>query len=144
MCIRDSVATTRARFGSTFVKVGLVPGDGGAYFLSRTIGYPRALEMMLTGQLIDSATALSWSLVNEVVDADALHDAVRTRAAVLCALPPLALRLTKSAAVRSWDLPIDQALQLAATYQGISQNTADHDEAVAAFLEKREPTFQGN
>ncbi len=144
-CMADfRVATTRARFGSTFVKVGLVPGDGGAYFLSRTIGYPRALEMMLTGQLIDSATALSWSLVNEVVDADALHDAVRTRAAVLCALPPLALRLTKSAAVRSWDLPIDQALQLAATYQGISQNTADHDEAVAAFLEKREPTFQGN
>ncbi|MFT6157945.1 MAG: enoyl-CoA hydratase/carnithine racemase [Myxococcota bacterium] len=143
-CMADfRVATTQARFGSTFVKVGLVPGDGGAYFLARTIGYPRALEMILTGQLIDSTTALAWSLVNEVVAAADLYDAVRIRASVLCALPPIALRLTKSAAVRSWDLPVDQALQLAATYQGISQNTADHDEAVAAFLEKRAPVFHG-
>lgn len=143
-CMADfRIAVARARFGSTFVKVGLVPGDGGAYFLARTIGYPRALEMVLTGQLVYSSTALAWSLVNEVVDPDTLHDAVRTRAAILCGLPPIALRLTKSAATRSWDLPVDQALQLAATYQGISQNTADHDEAVAAFLEKRKPTFTG-
>ena len=81
--------------------------------------------------------------MNEVVESEALEDTVRTRAKALCALPPIALRLTKSAAVRSWDLPVDQALQLAATYQGISQNTADHDEAVAAFLDKREPTFVG-
>lgn len=143
-CMADlRVASDRAKFGSTFVKVGLVPGDGGAYFLARTIGYPRALEMVLTGRIVDAAEALRLDLVHAVVAPEALEDAVRERAAALAALPPVALRLTKSAAVRSWDLPVEQALLVAATYQGVAQNTADHDEAVAAFLEKREPSFTG-
>ena len=143
-CMADfRVASERAKFGSTFVKVGLVPGDGGAYFLSRTIGYPRALDMVLTARIVGAEEASTLALVHEVVPASDLTDAVRRRAEHLCGLPPLALRLTKSAAVRSWDLGADQALLVAATYQGISQNTEDHDEAVAAFLEKREPTFRG-
>ncbi|MEZ4322269.1 MAG: enoyl-CoA hydratase-related protein [Myxococcota bacterium] len=143
-CMADlRVASTRAKLGSTFVKVGLVPGDGGAYFLARTIGFPRALELILTGRIVDAEEALSIGLVHEVVAPEALVDAVRARAAVFASLPPVALRLAKSAATRSWDLPLDAALELAATYQGVAQNTADHDEAVRAFLEKREPRFTG-
>lgn len=144
-CMCDlRVAVRSARLGSTFVKVGLVPGDGGAYFLARTIGFPNALEMVLTGRLVQGDEALRLGLVHQVVDdADALTAAVRERAAVLCALPPIALQLTKSAAYRSHDLPLHAALDIAAAYQGVAQNTADHDEAVAAFLEKRPPTFSG-
>ena len=144
-CMCDvRVATERAKLGSTFVKVGLVPGDGGAYFLARTIGFPRALEMVLTGRLVEGEEALQLGLVHALVpDGEALTKSVRERAAVLCRLPPVALSLAKQAAYRSWDLPLEGALELAATYQGIAQNTADHDEAVQAFLEKRDPVFSG-
>ncbi|MCB9694364.1 MAG: enoyl-CoA hydratase/isomerase family protein [Alphaproteobacteria bacterium] len=143
-CMCDfRVASTRAKLGSTFAAVGLVPGDGGAWFLTRTIGFPKALELILTARVIGADEALSIGLVHEVVADEGLHDAVRRRAAVLARLPPVALQLAKSAAYRSWDLPLEGALELAATYQGIAQNTADHDEAVRAFLEKRDPVFTG-
>jgi enoyl-CoA hydratase/carnithine racemase len=143
-CMADlRIVAHGAKLGSTFVKVGLVPGDGGAAFLTRTIGYPRALEMILTGRLVEADEALQIGLAHSICDREELVDAVRERARVLVALPPLSVRLTKSAIVQSWDLTMDQSLRLAATLQGVSQNTADHDEAVAAFLEKRAPSFLG-
>lgn len=143
-CMADfRIASERAKLGSTFVKVGLVPGDGGAYFLARTIGYPKALDLILTARIIDAQEALAIGLVGQVVAPEGLVAAVRQKATVLAGLPPVALRLAKAATVRSWDLPLEQALELAASYQGVAQNTADHDEAVAAFLEKRAPTFEG-
>lgn len=143
-CMADIRVVARgAKLGSTFVKVGLVPGDGGATFLTRTIGYPRALEMILTGRLVGADEALALGLAHAVCERDELEDAVRMRAAQLAKLPPLSVRLTKSAVVQSWDLTVDQSLSLAATLQGISQNSADHDEAVASFLEKRDPEFTG-
>lgn len=143
-CMADfRIASRHAKLGSTFVKVGLVPGDGGAYFLARTIGFPKALDLILTARVIDADEALRIGLVNQVVEPEKLTDTVRAKASVLTALPPVALRLAKSAAVRSWDLGVEQALTVAATYQGVAQNTADHDEAVAAFLEKRSPSFEG-
>jgi len=144
-CMCDMrVAVARARLGSTFVKVGLVPGDGGAYLLARTIGFPAALELILSARLVQGEEARELGLVHEVVDdREALVASVRARAQRLCGLPPLALRLAKSAAYRSWDLPLHAALDVAAAYQGVAQNTADHDEAVAAFLDKRSPSFQG-
>ena len=145
-CMCDlRIATEGAKMGSTFVKVGLIPGDGGAYLLARTIGFPRALELILSARLVQGEEALRMGLVHELVaDADALRDAVRARARGLCGLPPLALRLAKSAAYRSFDLPLHAALDIAASYQGVAQNTADHDEAVAAFLDKRAPSFRGS
>lgn len=144
-CMADFRILARgAKLGSTFVKVGLVPGDGGATFLTRTIGYPRTLDLILTGRLVEADEALAIGLVNEVVDPGDLEEATRRRARILAALPPLALRMAKNAIVSSWDLTVDQSLRLAATLQGVSQNTRDHDEAVAAFLEKREPRFEGH
>ncbi|MCB9643133.1 MAG: enoyl-CoA hydratase/isomerase family protein [Myxococcales bacterium] len=143
-CMCDvRVAVEGAKFGSTFVKLGLIPGDGGAYVLSRTVGFPRALEMILTGRLVDAQEALQMGLVHEVVPSDRLLERSMERAEQLCSLAPLALRLAKAACYQSWDLTAEQALTLAASYQGIAQNTADHDEGVDALLEKREANFQG-
>ncbi len=143
-CMCDlRIAARGAQLGSTFVKVGLVPGDGGAYLLARTVGFPRALELMLTARLLDTDEAERIGLVHRVVDPTELLPAALTLAHQLAALPPLALRLTKRAAYRSHDLDLDQALELAATYQGVAQTTADHAEAVRAMLERRHPTFTG-
>ncbi|MBC8068975.1 MAG: enoyl-CoA hydratase/isomerase family protein [Deltaproteobacteria bacterium] len=143
-CMCDLRVVARgAQLGSTFVKVGLVPGDGGAYFLARTIGFSRALELVLTGRLVDADEAAAIGLVHRVVEPDQLAHAARELALAVAANAPLAVRLTKRAAYRSWDLDLDTALELAATYQGVVQNTADHREAVAAILGKRPPAFTG-
>ena len=143
-CMCDiRIASDRARFGSTFVKVGLVPGDGGAYVLGRVIGLPNALELILTGRIIESGEAQRLGLVCQVVPASGLMNLARAKAAEIAANPPIAVRLAKRAAYRSWDGGLEMALELAATYQGITQRTADHAEAVDAFLEKRSPVFTG-
>lgn len=143
-CMCDiRIASSGARFGSTFVKIGLIPGDGGAYVLSRAIGFPRALELILSGRLIDAIEAERIGLVNEICEPDDLMEVVHRRAMKIAANAPLAVRLSKSAVYQSYDLSLEAALNLAATYQGIVQNTADHDEGVAAFLEGRAPEFRG-
>lgn len=143
-CMCDiRIAANGARFGSTFVKLGLIPGDGGAYLLARVVGFPRALDLVLTGRLIDTIEAEKIGLVNEVVEPGDLMDVVYRRARKIASNAPLAVRLAKSAIYQSWDLSLDHALNLAATYQGIVQNTADHDEGVRAILEGRAPEFRG-
>ncbi|MGB1014826.1 MAG: enoyl-CoA hydratase-related protein, partial [Nannocystaceae bacterium] len=126
-CMCDlRIAAGGAKLGSTFVKVGLIPGDGGAYFLARTIGFARALELVLTGRVLTAEQGLAIGLVHEVVDRESLYEAVTTRAHEIAALPPVAVALTKRAAYRSWGASLDEALEMAATYQGISQTTEDH------------------
>jgi enoyl-CoA hydratase/carnithine racemase len=143
-CMCDLRVLARgATLGSTFVKVGLVPGDGGAYFLARKIGFPRALELVLTGRLVQADEALAIGLVHRVVEPAELLPAAKELALSIAENAPLAVRMTKRAAYRSWDLDVDTALELAATFQGMVQNTADHREAVQAILEKRSPSFRG-
>lgn len=143
-CMCDiRIASWTARFGSTFVKVGLVPGDGGAYFLSRIVGLPKALDLMLTGRVLDAEQADGIGLVHQVVQPEELMEAARAYAETIAKNAPLAVQLTKRAAYRSWDGDVEHALELAATYQGMVQRTADHEEAVAALLEKRQPHFRG-
>jgi len=126
-CMCDlRVAAESAKMGSTFAAVGLVPGDGGAFFLTRTIGFPRALELMLNARVIDSDEALRIGLVHEVVKDEDLLDVTIERARKIAALPPHAVQLTKRAAYQSWNTDQARALELAATYQGIAQNHADH------------------
>jgi enoyl-CoA hydratase/carnithine racemase len=143
-CMCDvRIAARGAKMGSTFVKVGLVPGDGGAYFLGRVVGFARALEMVLTGRIVETEEALTMGLVHQAVERDGLLDAARTMARTIAANAPLAVRMTKRAAYRSWDTDMETALELAATYQGMVQNTEDHKEAVEAILGKRAPVFKG-
>lgn len=126
-CMCDlRIAARSAKLGSTFVQVGLVPGDGGAFFLARTVGFPRALELMMRGRVLGADEALAIGLVHEVVDDDALLPRARELADELAALPPHAVQLTKRAAYESWNGEMHRALELAATYQGIAQNHPDH------------------
>lgn len=143
-CMCDvRVASDRAKFGSAFINVGLIPGDGGAYFLTRTVGFSRALEMMLTGRVVLSDEALAMGLVHELTPPDGVMEAAMTRADALCAKAPIALRLLKRATYMAVHSELHAALDLAATYQGIAQNTEDHREALEALLGKRAPNFQG-
>jgi enoyl-CoA hydratase/carnithine racemase len=136
------IAANNAQFGSTFVKLGIVPGDGGAYLVARAIGFPRALELMLTGRIIDCEEALRIGLIDELVAPGDLMGAARKKAELIAANAPLAVRLTKMAAYQAQDMTLDQALLTAATYQGIVQNSRDHQEGVRAMLEKRAPKFE--
>lgn len=136
-CMCDlRIAAAGAKLGSTFVKVGLVPGDGGAYFLTRVVGFSRALELVLTGRVVDSAEALAIGLVHEVVAPEELIHTACARANAIADLPALAVQLTKRAAYRSYQADQATALELAATYQGIVQTRDEHLEALGVKPDK--------
>lgn len=142
-CMCDlRVATKNAKFGSTFVKLGLVPGDGGSLFLSRVVGPARALELILTGRTVDADEALTIGLVNRVVGQADLDSAVETLAQELAANSPQAVRLAKTLFYQSLPFDLDAALNLAATYQSMVQNAEDHQEALQALAAGRPPSFE--
>lgn len=143
-CMCDvRIASRSARFGSTFVKIGLIPGDGGAFVLSRAVGFARAVELILTGRVIDCDEAERIGLVHRVVEPEALEEAALEHARLIAANAPLAVRLAKAACYRAHRQELEAALQLAASFQGVAQNTADHLEGVRAMLEGRTPEFEG-
>jgi enoyl-CoA hydratase/carnithine racemase len=138
------IAAASARFAESFVKVGIIPGDGGAWLLPRLIGYSRAAELALTGDMIDAAQALSIGLISRVVpDADLLTEA-RALAERIAANPPHAVRMTKRLLLEGRHTRLDTLLEMAAAMQSLMHATADHREAVNAFLEKRPPRFTGD
>ncbi len=138
------IASHEARFGVPFVKLGIIPGDGGAWLLPRQVGYARAAEMLFTGDLIDAETALKWGLVNQVAPADRLMDETLSLAQRIAAQPPRALRLAKSLLRQGREASFDALLELSASAQALAHLTADHEEGVAAQLEKRAPVFRGD
>lgn len=141
-CLCDiRIASERARFAESFVKLGIIPGDGGAWLLPRIIGLSRASELAFTGDVIDARQALEWNLVSRVVPHDALQDEARRLAARIAANASHGLRLTKRLIRESMHARLDTVLELSAAYQAIAHKTDDHREAVDAFLEKRVPRF---
>ena len=142
-CMCDiRIASDRANMAASFIKLGIVPADGGAWLLSRTIGGPKALEMMLTGDMIDAQRALELGLVNRVVPHDTLLEEAHAMARRIAAHPPRSLRLTKRLLRESQHVPLHTALEMAASMQALAQSTHDQHEAVLAFLEKRKPKFE--
>jgi enoyl-CoA hydratase/carnithine racemase len=137
------IASERAVFAESFVKVGLIPGDGGAWLLSRAVGASRAAEMSFTGDAIDAATALAWGLVSRVVAPEELLAAAHELANRIAVNPPHVLRMTKALLRQSQQLSLDAALELSAGMQALAHHTSDHQEAVAALLDKRAPKFTG-
>jgi 2-(1,2-epoxy-1,2-dihydrophenyl)acetyl-CoA isomerase len=143
-CVCDvRLAADTAKFASSFIKVGIVPGDGGAWILARAIGLARASEMILTGDTIDARTAESFGLVSRVVPADQLLGEAHTVARRIVANPAKALRLAKRLLREGQQQRLSDVLELSAAFQALAHETKDHEEAVAAFLEKREPRFTG-
>jgi enoyl-CoA hydratase/carnithine racemase len=144
-CMCDMrIAAESARFAESFVKMGIVAGDGGAWLLPRTVGYAKASEMAFTGDAIDAAEALAIGLVSKVVPDAELMDAARALARRIAANPPHAVRLTKRLIREGRHTRMDTLLELSAGFQALMHATGDHAEAVHAFLEKRKPVFKGN
>ena len=143
-CMCDiRMASTTAKFAESFVKVGIVPGDGGCWFLPRIVGFSRAAEMALTGETLGAEEALRIGLVSRVVEPAALMDAALELANRIAANPPQVLRWTKQLLLQARTGTLNEALDYAGRYQGLAHHTADHTEAVTAFFEKRPPVFKG-
>ena len=143
-CMCDlRIAGESARFAESFVKVGIVPGDGGAWFLPRVVGFSKACELALTGDAIDAREALACGLVSRVVpDADLLAEA-RALAARIAANPPHAVRMTRRLLRQGRNADLDSLLEMSAAMQALAHATDDHREAVAGLLERRDPHFTG-
>lgn len=137
------LASATAKFGLPEVKLGLIPGYGGTQRLPRLVGRGRALQMILTGQLIDADAALAMGLVNAVHPADELLDAARALAKEMTLQGPLALAHAITAVAEGADRPLDDALATESKHFGEVGRSADMREGTRAFLEKRAPNFRG-
>lgn len=137
------IAGESAVMGETFIDVGFVPGDGGAYLLPRLVGEQRAKELIFTGRKLEGGELADWDLVRDVVPDDHLQQEAVEFAATLADQPPVALAESKHLINESFDSDLDQALQDAMRAQRICSQTADHQEAIQAFSENREPEFEG-
>lgn len=137
------IAGKKAQFAESFLRVGLVSGDGGAWFLPRVVGLSRAYEMTLTGDVIDAEKADKWGIVSKVVDDDKLMDEAMAMAKKIAAFPPHSIRLNKRLLRESQGVSLPVALEMASAMQALVQSTDDQHEAVNAMLEKRKPNFKG-
>ncbi len=137
------LAASNAKMGETFVNLGIVPGDGGAWYLQRLIGYQRAAELTFSGRVIDAAEAKELGIVMEVLEADQLMPRAMELARTFAQKPPQALRYAKHLMKTAYDDTLEKFLDACGYYQGLCHNTEDHHEAVTAFIEKRKPVFKG-
>jgi 2-(1,2-epoxy-1,2-dihydrophenyl)acetyl-CoA isomerase len=137
------IASADAVFVPGFIGIGLVPDAGGAYFLERLLGTPRAFELMASGRRLSAEQALAWGLVSEVVEAGSFEERVGTLATQWGSAPTRGIALTKRLFDRAERSTLEETLELEAELQAEATGTADFAEGVAAFLEKREPRFSG-
>ncbi|ORV49397.1 enoyl-CoA hydratase [Mycolicibacter engbaekii] len=127
------VASERASFAESFVQIGLVPGDGGTWFLQRAIGYERAAEMTLTGDRIDATTAHAWGLVSRVVPHEDLMSAAMELAERIVKNPPHALRMAKRLLQESRTGLLESTLAMAAAMQPLAHRDAEHERRIAQW-----------
>jgi enoyl-CoA hydratase/carnithine racemase len=142
-CMCDiRIASEKASFAESFVKVGLVPGDGGAWLLPRVVGMSKASEMAFTGEALTAQQALACGLVSYVVPHEALMDEAYKLAAKIAANPGGILRMTKRLLREGDRNTMESLLEASASYQAIAHLSPEHHEAVRAFIEKRPPKFR--
>ncbi len=137
------VASPEASFAESFVRLGLISGDGGAWWLQRVVGPSRAYQMTLTGEAVGAEQAAAWGLVSSMHPKGELLAAAIDLAQRIAANPPHSVRLNKRLLRDSQGVTLDQGLDLAAALQSIAQHTDDLREGIAALIEKRAPRFQG-
>jgi len=143
-CMCDlRIAADKAKFGSTFINLGIIPGDGGAWFLQRLLGYQKAAELLLTGRIISAEQAEEFGLVLEVAPPEMLQERAGKLAAEIAGKPPQAIRFCKRLLKLSGRLELTDFLDKCAGFQATLHHTEDHLEAINAFLEKRPANFTG-
>ena len=144
-CMCDlRVAGESAKFAESFVKLGIIPGDGGAWLLQRIVGFSKAAELTLTGETINAAEALAIGLVSKVVPDAELLGAAHAMAARIACNPPFAVRMAKRLLWDAQRMDLPGVLEMSAAMQAVAHATKDNTEAVSAFLEKRTPVFKGD
>ncbi len=137
------IASEKASLIEVFVNVGLVLDSGSSYFLPRLVGSQKAFELATTAQKVSAAQAMEWGMVNEVVTPEELDEAVKKRTDYYAKAPTQAIGFIKKMLHQSFESDLNHMLQLEEDYQEISGNSADYQEGVAAFVEKRKPEFKG-
>ncbi len=137
------IASENAKFSQPEINLGIMPGNGGTQRLSRLVGEGRAMEMILTGDLIDAQKACRIGLVNRVVPQAELMPYVKELATKLAAKPPLAVKLAKNAIHTGLNLSLNDGIEYENKLFAILCGSQDKQEGIAAFLEKRRPNFQG-
>jgi enoyl-CoA hydratase/carnithine racemase len=135
------IASDNAFFAESFINVGLIPGDGGAWILPRIVGYARATQMALTGERINAEKALNWGLVNEITTPAALLPRTLELARGIAQKSPAAVKATKQLLRQGLQLDLSAILQLSAAIQSGLHQGEEHMEAVNAMLEKRDAVF---
>ncbi|WP_260429035.1 MULTISPECIES: enoyl-CoA hydratase/isomerase family protein [unclassified Burkholderia] len=136
-------AGASARFSEAYIRVGLLPGNGGCYFLPRLVGPAKALELLWTGAFVSSEEALNIGLVNRVFSDESLMDEALTFATQLADGPPIQLREIKKLMYQSMRTDLRTSLDAVAAQMAVVQSTADYKEAIQAYKDKRKPQFQG-
>jgi len=137
------IASDAATFVPGFIGIGLVPDSGGSWFVHRLLGFARAFEWMTSNRRLTAAEAHAWGLVSEVVEADAFAVRAAELAAFYAGLPTRAIGMTKRLFEHAFTASLDEQLELEAALQQEATASADFAEGVAAFLEKRPPSFSG-
>lgn len=137
------VASETAQFGQPEIKIGVMPGAGGTQRLPRAVGKALAMEMVLTGEFISAERALQAGLINKIVPVDLLMDETIKMAQKMARNSPLALQLAKEAVLKSFESSLSEGLSLERKNFYMLFATEDQKEGMAAFVEKREATFQG-
>jgi enoyl-CoA hydratase/carnithine racemase len=130
------IASSKAKFGETFVNLGIIPGDGGAWFMQRLIGYQRAAELTFTGRVIDAVEAKSLGIVLDVVEPEQLMVRAQELATEIASKPAASLRLTKRLMKVAQRTQLPDFLDICAAYQGMAHNNPQHLEAVNKLLDK--------
>jgi enoyl-CoA hydratase/carnithine racemase len=137
------VAARSARFAEAYVRVGLIPGNGGCYFLPRIVGVARALEMLMTGEFVGAEEALRIGLVNQVYDDDKFLESAYDYAKKIAAMPPVAVSMIKRTVYQSLTCDLRTSLELISSHMTIVQTTEDYREAIAAYKDKRRGAYKG-
>jgi len=137
------IAIETSHFGLPYIKLGLMPWDGGTQRLSRMIGRGKALEMILTGERIDAKEAYRIGMVNKIVPSGELRTIVMDMAKEMASKGPISLRYTKEAVNKGMDMTLEQGLHLEADLYLLLHTTKDRTEGIKAFIEKRVPRFEG-
>jgi len=137
------IAAEGARFGLLQVRAGFMPCDGGTQRLSRIVGKAKALEMILTGETIDSREALRIGLVNRVVPEEEVVKTVMDMAGEMVSRAPVAMRFAKEAVLNGMDMTLEQGLRLEADLYFLLHTTRDRTDGITAFREKKKPRFEG-